>query len=136
MKVLFFTACFLLTHVFSSSAQIKFEDFNWTKISETSIAEKKIIMVEVTAKWCYWCKVMEKKVFPKKEVGDFFNANFINVKLYDTDSGAEEFSIKYKIESYPTFLFLDSAGNQLYRINGAITDAKDFILEAKSAVKE
>ncbi len=116
-------------------SQIKFEKFNWAQLSESSAKENKVIMVEVTATWCYWCKVMEKKVFPKKEVGDFFNNNFLNAKLYDSEVAAEEFAKKYKIDSFPTFVFLDKDGKQLFRIDGAITNAKDFIAEAKKALK-
>jgi thioredoxin-related protein len=118
-----------------SWAQIKFEKFDWAQLSEISAKENKIIMIEMTATWCYWCKLMEKKVFPKKEVGDFFNSNFLNAKLYDNEEAAEEFAKKYKVESFPTFLFLDKDGKQIFRIDGAITNAKEFISEAKNALK-
>jgi len=135
MKKIILLVLILISYSNLSWAQIKFEKFDWAQLSEISAKENKIIMIEMTASWCYWCKLMEKKVFPKKEVGDFFNSNFLNAKLYDNEEAAEEFAKKYKVESFPTFLFLDKDGKQIFRIDGAITNAKEFISEAKNALK-
>ena len=119
-----------------ASAQITFEEFDWATLSEKSAKENKLIMVDMTATWCYWCKVMERKVFPKKDVGEFFNKNFISVKLYDTNVSAQDFAQKYKVESFPTFLFLDSKGKLIHRTDGAITNPKGFISEGEKVISK
>ena len=93
-------------------------------------------MVDMTATLCYWCKQMDKKVFPKKAVGEFYNNNFISTKLYDTDAMGKEFAQKYKVQGFPCFLFLDSEGKLVHRIDGAIVNSKDFIAEGQSIKKK
>lgn len=135
MKKIILAALLFVTGISVSYAQINFEEFDWANLSEKAAKENKLIMLDVTATWCYWCKVMEKKVFPKKDVGEFFNKNFINVKLYDTHANAAEFANKYKVEGFPAFLFLNSEGKLIHRIDGAITDSKGFISEGEKALK-
>ena len=135
MKKIILLVLILISGANPSWSQIKFEKFDWAQLSEISAKENKIIMIEMAASWCHWCKVMEKKVFPKKEVGEFFNSNFLNAKLYDNEEAAEEFAKKYKVDTFPTFLFLDKDGKQIFRIAGAITNAKEFISVAKNALK-
>ena len=43
--------------------------------------ENKLIFMDAYTTWCGPCKLLNKRTFPKKEVGDYFNANFVNVKV-------------------------------------------------------
>ena len=40
-----------------------------------------LIFMDAYAIWCDPCKKMAKNVFKQKKVGQFFNQNFINVKM-------------------------------------------------------
>jgi thioredoxin-related protein len=125
MKKIILLVLILIIYSNLSWAQIKFEKFDWAQLSEVSAKENKIIMIEMTATWCYWCKLMEKKVFPKKEVGDFFNSNFLNAKLYDNEEAAEEFAKKYKVESFPTFCFWIRMENKYSELMGQLQMPKN-----------
>jgi hypothetical protein len=88
---------------------------------------------------------MAKEVFPLAETGEFFNANFINVKaqLDTTKNDSEEIKAryqdahnlmtKYKINAFPTFLFFNSDGEIVHRIVGG-APAPQFIASSKSAL--
>ena len=44
-------------------------------------AQGKLIFMDAYAVWCGPCKMMRNTVFPLPEVGEYFNANFINMKV-------------------------------------------------------
>src|SRR5450631_1885741 len=91
--------------------------FNWKKILEQAKSENKYIFVDCFTTWCGPCKLMDKEVYTKEIVGNYFNQNFIAVKLQmdktNTDNqqvidwytDAEMFQKKYGIPVYPTYLF-------------------------------
>lgn len=58
------------------------------------------------ASWCGPCKMMDRNVFVKKSVGDYYNSTFVNAR-FDMEKGEGiEIAQKYMVRSYPTYLFL------------------------------
>lgn len=95
-------------------------------------AENKLVFIDAYAEWCGPCKVMARDIFPQKEVGDFFNANFVNLKL-DMEKGPNlDIAKKYEVRAYPTYLFLDASGELVHRGLGSMKTDK-FIEVAKAA---
>ena len=74
-------------------------------------------------------------MFPLKEVGDYFNNNFIVLKyvldLDDSEGIAERFSIKF----YPSFVFVNSDGIEFSRAIGGDRDPKIFLENIQNATK-
>ena len=98
-------------------------------------AEKKNLFIDFYANWCGPCKVMAAQVFTIPPVGDYFNEHFINCKL-DCDAAANKEVVKrYKVESLPTLMFLDSKGEVLRTLVGAVTPDV-LMLEAQIATGE
>lgn len=96
--------------------------------------ENKMIFVDFYTSWCVPCKVMAADIFPQKIVGDFYNTNFINVKVQCDDKGeGEQIGKRYKISAYPTLAYLDKNGDLIHSIAGGM-DAKGFIELAKTAL--
>lgn len=97
---------------------IAFKKITLSEARSAAAQEEKMIFVDVYTTWCPPCKFMDEKIFPQKEVGDYFNSNFINTKF---DAGKGE-GIKiaeiYNIKNYPTYLILDKEGKELGRITG------------------
>jgi tetratricopeptide (TPR) repeat protein len=75
--------------------------------------------------WCKWCVELDNKVYAKPEISDFANANQINYKIDAEKGEGVDFAKKYKIEGYPSILFLDGDGNEIDRVYGYVP-AKDF----------
>ncbi len=124
----------LVAFAFTASAQgIIFEENQDLNVALAKAkAENKLVFIDAYAEWCGPCKMMARDIFPQKEVGDFFNANFINLKL-DMEKGANvEIAKKYAVTAYPTYLFLDGDGEVVHRGLGSMP-ADKFIEVAKTA---
>jgi thiol-disulfide isomerase/thioredoxin len=113
---------FFLTFLFSSLALnaqgIEFFQGSWEKALARAAAEEKLIFVDAYASWCGPCKAMAANVFPKKEVGDFFNANFINVKLDMEKAESEDFRKKHRAAAFPTLFFINGENDVVHKTVG------------------
>ena len=110
---------------------IQFTDAAWKDILKKAKAEKKIIFLDAYASWCGPCKVLQKKVFTQKAVGDFYNVRFINVKMDMEKGEGPALSQVYPLEAYPTMLYIDGEGRVLKKIIGLQTP-EDLIIIGKS----
>ena len=58
---------------------------NWYAWNKETLAlakkQNKPLIISIGYASCHWCHVMEKESFENKEVADFMNANFINIKV-------------------------------------------------------
>lgn len=60
------------------------EKIQWLTLEEVSAKMKdnpKPIIIDLYAKWCYWCKVMDKKTYNHDKVVNYINEKFYPVKL-------------------------------------------------------
>lgn len=69
---------------------------------------------------------MERNVFTKKEVGDFFNKNYVMLYFHLIKGKHTPFSKKSNISGYPTHIFYDSDGKEFKRTCGGM-DVTRFI---------
>ena len=130
-----------------SSTGIQFESgLSWLQIQSKARAENKFIFVDCYATWCGPCKLMEKNIYPQKEVGDYFNSHFVNVKVQmdktpkdnqnikDWYADATSIARQYNINAYPTFLFFSPEGEAVHEISGASRIGAEFISKASNAL--
>lgn len=112
---------------------IEFFHGTFDEAKEQAEKEGKLIFMDAYTTWCGPCKRMAAKVFPDKTVGEFFNRNFINLKM-DMEKGEGKTLRKtYKVSAYPTLLFLSSNGDVVYETKGA-RDANGLIALGKKAL--
>lgn len=79
---------------------------------------------------------MAKNVFSKKEVGDFFNKNFISVKVQcDKNVEGEKIAKKYKVNAFPTLMWVKPDGTVVHKAMGMKSKEK-LIQEGKTALKK
>ncbi|MYD80248.1 MAG: DUF255 domain-containing protein [Gammaproteobacteria bacterium] len=85
--------------------------------------EQKKVFVDVYTTWCGPCIVMQETVFPQPEVGEYFNARFINFKFdaENEDENGPELAARYDIRVYPTYLILEHDGTEISRANSAMS---------------
>ncbi|HEV3118933.1 MAG TPA: thioredoxin family protein [Gemmataceae bacterium] len=99
------------------SAAPKTEDLKWEKDCATALkraaAEKKPVLIMMTATWCGPCKMLEKETLNDPWVR-YFLSDFIVVKAYE-DKDVEK---KYGFAGYPTLVFTDSSGKAAYTTTG------------------
>ena len=107
-------------------------DIKWFSYDEglaKAKKEGKHIFIDFTAKWCGYCKKMDKTTFIEPDVVNMLNSDFISVKV-DGDS-EKELDIEgykvteknlsrmdYKVRGYPTFWFVDPQGTRLGAVSG------------------
>ena len=128
------TICFVYTAK-SQDAHINFVDIELDSAYKLAKAENKLVFVDCYTTWCGPCKYMDANIFTKKEVAEYYNDNFINVKL-DMEAGEGEiFAGWYEVRSYPTYIFLDLSGRRkqlVHRTVGSM-DAERFIQFGRDA---
>lgn len=86
----------------------------------------KLVLIDCYTHWCVPCTVMANNVFPLKQMGDYFNPKFVADKLDMETPEGKEFNKKYKVTAYPTFLILNTKGEEIGRIVGG-EEATPFI---------
>ncbi len=96
--------------------------------------EHKYLIVDGFTDWCGWCKFMDRNVYPQKEVGDFFNANYIFLQMNMEQGEGKDIARQYRLNEYPSFLFFDSSGSFVHYYFGASTTPPAFIKLGQTAM--
>ncbi len=107
-------------------------EIEWLSYDEGLIKAKKEgkhVFIDFTAKWCGYCKKMDRTTFKEPEIISMLANNFVAVRV-DGDS-KKELDIEgykiternlttkdFKVRGYPTFWFLDPAGTRLGAVRG------------------
>ncbi len=116
-----------------ASEGIQFFKGTWKEALTEAKKQDKVIFVDAYTTWCGPCKMMAKKVFTQEAVGDFYNENFLNVKLDMEKGEGKAFRKKYRVTAFPTLLYLNGDGNLVHRAMGAKQPAA-FIALGKQAL--
>ncbi|MEN2993626.1 MAG: thioredoxin family protein [Bacteroidia bacterium] len=92
--------------------------------------EQKLLWVMVSATWCRPCRIFERKILRQPYLREEAPPNYVLLKVYASSDehntpGAQEFVEKYKIESFPTFLYLTPEGEVLHRVEGLPDEVSD-----------
>lgn len=98
---------------------IDWEHGSWNEAIAKAKKENKVVFLDAYTTWCGPCKWMSANVTNQSEVGEFFNENFISVKM-DMEAGEGlELAKKYQVRAYPSLLFVDGEGRIVHRTVGA-----------------
>lgn len=146
MKKLFLLLLMVPLLVIGQEKGIQFEHgTTWEKVKAKAKASNKHIFVDCFTTWCGPCKYMSNTIFPQEKVGEFFNANFVNLKVQmDQTNGdneevkswydeAKRFAKDYNVRAYPTFLIFNPDGELVHRIVGG-GEADAVIARAKEGL--
>lgn len=79
-------------------------------------SENKLVMVDFYTDWCRWCQVMDDKTFSDGAVQTELK-RMVVVKL-DAERDGRDAARRYRVEGFPTILFLDGSGREVGRIPG------------------
>jgi thioredoxin 1 len=90
---------------------IKFFEGTLQQALEKAKAEQKPLFIDIYASWCGPCKMLRNNTFTDKEVGTFFNANFISMSLDGEQGDGAVLAGRYRIPGYPTLIILNKNGD-------------------------
>ncbi|MFK8007924.1 MAG: thioredoxin family protein [Saprospiraceae bacterium] len=119
-----FTQCGGSKKATASSPSSSKQGVNFVKSATLSnvidIAEKegKLVFIDFYATWCAPCKMMDKDVFPDKNIAKFFNKNFISYKVDGEKGNGQNLAALYDVKAYPTLVWVDTKGRVMARTEG------------------
>ncbi|MBV8901158.1 MAG: thioredoxin family protein [Verrucomicrobia bacterium] len=112
--------------------QVQAQVLNWqtdfARAKAAATESRRFMLLDFTGSdWCPWCIRMDKEVFERPAFADFAAKHLVLVKL-DFPRGKpqppaekvqnEQLAQKFKIQGYPTYVLLDTAGNEVRRQEG------------------
>jgi len=97
---------------------IDFFHGTWEEALAESKKTGKPIFADAYAKWCGPCKRMARTTFMDNTAGEFFNENFINMKIDAEEPEGRRFRKKYPVSAFPTLFFIDEKGEVLHKAVG------------------
>ena len=100
-------AFILFSSMNAQDRKIEFEHSSWKQAVAKAKKQNKLIFVDCYTTWCGPCKQLTKEVFTKNEVADYFNKNFINVKMDMEQKLGESFKKPWNIRFFPTLIFIN-----------------------------
>ena len=129
--------CLFFLFIFSQNGiaqnNFKFDESNYETIIQKSKTEKKPIFLMLYATWCPHCAKMKSEVLADTLVTNLLRKNYICSWQDIDEKEGIMLNKKFKITSLPTFIFLDSNENELYRLKGEFK-TQNFIAEIKNAL--
>lgn len=106
---------FLVSSCFIFGQNISFQEISFKELLVKAKKENKLVFIDAYASWCGPCKLMEKNIFTKKSVSDYYNSNFVNAH-FDMEKGeGRELAAKFGVRSYPTYLFVNGKGDLVHQ---------------------
>jgi len=99
-------------------AGITFIDNDFQAALDLSNSEGKLIFVDGYATWCAPCQLMDEEVFTTEIVGDYFNANFVNLKM-DLEKGIGPIlAARYNAQILPSYFVITADETLVYSFTG------------------
>ena len=119
MRILTLISLFVIAAISLDAQGISFFKGTWEEALEEAKKQDKIIFVDAYAVWCGPCKRMSNNVFPHEKVGQFYNKNFINMKLDMERGEGLKFRKQYPVAAFPTLFYIDYTGELVMKVRGA-----------------
>lgn len=123
---------FFLTGNLVMSQGVDFQHIKYEEALKEAGKQNKLIFIDFYTDWCGPCKALAKGAFLNKELGEYYNQNFINLKLNAEKEGRSA-AKKYGVKAYPSLIFVDDKGNIVYKITGS-RDVASLIQSGKEAL--
>ena len=96
-------------------------------------SEKKIVMVDFYTDWCGWCRRFDQKTLSDSNVQRALE-RFVSVRL-NAEKDGREAAERFRVDGYPTILFLDARGDEVGRIPGYM-EPGPFLAELEDIAKK
>jgi thioredoxin-related protein len=98
--------------------RLKFFEGSWEEALVEAKTEDKPIFLEIYKNWCLPCKVLKNQTYSRKEIGDFFNEQFINFSFNGKRNPEANIGIAVNVRDYPSLYILNSSGEPVIHTEG------------------
>ncbi|RZJ80452.1 MAG: thioredoxin family protein [Flavobacterium sp.] len=126
MKTLRFKI-FIILHFITAGYTLSYSQ------EKAQATDKKIKLYSFYFNGCGACKYMDQNILSNEAVKKYINANFEMQSVNGLVSPGNSLATQYHISVYPSFIFADSTGTALYRLEGASTTVAEFMKELNLA---
>jgi len=113
--------------------KIVFRDLSLKEGLEVAKEEGKPVFIDCFTTWCGPCKWMSANIFTDPAVAEYYNENYVCLKIDMEKGEGIDIAKKYSIRAYPTLLYLDDQGERLLVTVGANRDPKSYIEAGEQA---
>ena len=96
----------------------KLDWLNYDTGLQKALSEKKLVMINFYANWCFYCKKMNNETFRNTKVTAYLKENFISIKL-NTDK-EKKLASEFKVRGLPTIWFLKHNSSPLVHVAGYV----------------
>ncbi len=91
---------------------------NYSQTLKLARSQKKWVLIDVSAEWCKYCKIMDAEVYSNPKIIQFLNKSFVCMKA-DADRGeGKMIAQKFGVNELPCALILKSDGKEKGRVAG------------------
>ncbi len=104
------------------SQEILFKELDsqadWQSALEESATNGKDIFLDIYATWCGPCKMMDANVYTNPAVYEYYNSNFVNLKVDGESAFGRVLASQYSLTAYPTMYFVSASEAMIYQVVG------------------
>jgi thiol-disulfide isomerase/thioredoxin len=116
-------------------SSIAFYDISLDRALELAKEQKKNVFIDAYADWCIPCKKMDQEL-NQKNIAEFFNSNYINVKInVEKSVHATKYRKEFDVIFLPTIILLSPTGIVKYKTDKYM-DAYDLMDIASKSMQE
>jgi len=131
MKYLLFSLLFSFS---LAAGEIEFRNLTFAEGLAAAKEEGKPVFIDCFTTWCGPCKWMSANIFTDQSVADYYNNNYVCLKIDMEKGEGIDIAKNYTIRAYPTLLYLDEKGDKLLVSVGANRDPQSYINNGKRAL--
>jgi len=125
-NIILSTLALILSNTIAMGQGINFRDITLEESVKQSAAENKMVFIDCYTTWCGPCKHMANNVFTLKRAGDYFNSDYVSIKIDIENGDGPAIARKYEVRAVPTFVVLDSTGKLQAKVVGG-SEIEEFI---------
>jgi thiol-disulfide isomerase/thioredoxin len=110
-----------------SASKIEFRNLTLAEGFTAAKEEGKPVFIDCFTTWCGPCKWMSANIFTDEAVAEYYNDNYICLKIDMEKGEGIDIAKNYSIRAYPTLLYLDDSGETLLVSVGANREPQSYI---------
>ncbi len=117
----------------ANGQKFDFQTNGWKKTVQAAKVEKKYIFIQFVTNDCPPCEQLKEEVWTNAKLASIYSKSFLLFSPEEGSKDAKNLISKYRINSYPTSIFVDASGKIIHKYIGYTS--KDVMTEMAENVK-